>query len=156
MKKLPHGLISLTLAFLSISGGFYAIFIVNNLLAILYSIIMLLGFMVIIYSYCTKCPGRFTCGHIILGKLAALFPKRDEEAYSKWDYLGVIISFLLIIAIPQFYLWKIKWLFISFWTLLILAVMEINKHVCTKCLNNNCALCKNKHFQNHNLNNRKR
>jgi hypothetical protein len=141
-KNNKHGLISMTIFFAAILLGIIAIFKESSSMAISYIIFLLLGFISIIYSYCTKCAGRFHCGHIIIGKIAQQFPKRKQRAYSKSDYAGVIIPLLIMILFPQIFLWKITWMFISFWVLSIVAVLEINKYVCNKCQNSQCVMCK--------------
>jgi len=143
-----HGIISMIIFFAAIVLGIIAIFKESKSMAIGYIIFLLLGFISVIYSYCTKCAGRFNCGHVIIGKMAQRFPKREQGSYTGWDYLGVIIPLMVILLTPQFFLWKITWMFISFWILTIIAVWEIGKYVCTKCPNSQCKLCKNNCLKN--------
>jgi hypothetical protein len=53
------------------------------------------------------------------------------------------ISLLLIIFFPQFWLWKIKYLFILFWILLSISGAMILLFVCNKCDNKKCPACRN-------------
>jgi len=144
MKNLPHGIISLIFAGIAIFMGIVAVFADNMLVAILYVIANLLGFLIIVYSFCTKCAGRTKCGHIILGKITKFLPSREQSNYTFFDYAGVVVPFLFIVVFPQFYLIKHIWMLVLFWILMLIAVVEINKYVCTACVNSKCPMCKNK------------
>ncbi len=143
MKYNKHGIISIVVAFLAFVLAIAAISYNRSILAFIYILIILSGFVIIIYSYCTKCEGRFSCGHVVIGKIAQWLPHRVNSSYTNLDYMGVIIPFLIILIFPQIWLWKIKWMFVLFWILLIVAVFEIKKFVCTRCVNTKCVLCKN-------------
>jgi hypothetical protein len=144
MKNLPHGIISIILAGLAIFVGIIAVFEDSIILAMLYLAANILGFLIIVYSYCTKCAGRAKCAHVILGKITKLLPHREQSKYSFFDYAGVVVPFILIVAFPQFYLIKHFWMLIGFWLFLLVAILEINKYVCITCVNSKCLLCKNK------------
>ena len=144
MKKINHGIISLILAAISIGTGLYVIITVSLTYAIIYIAGTFLLFDLVIYAYCTKCPSRNCCGHILPGKLTKYFPKRKDGPYTFLDYMGVIIPIIFIFIFPQFWLWKNYFLFVVFWLSLLVAVFEINKFVCPPCLNTKCAFCRNK------------
>ena len=144
MKTHKHGIISIILFFFAIVLGTIAIINISFFIAKIYIILVIVGFLSVIYSYCTKCEARFNCGHVILGKIAKWLPKRKNTNYSFWDYLGVIIPMLIIILYPQVWLWKIKWMFVLFWLLCGISVFVISFYVCTSCKNSKCALCKGK------------
>jgi hypothetical protein len=142
-KKInKHGIISMILFFAAITLGIIAMSSESILCTIFYLVFLLIGFISVIFSYCTKCAGRFHCGHIIIGKIAQRFPRRKQTQYTKWDYIGVIIPLLIILLFPQPFLFKIKWMFIFFWILTIIAVFQIKLFVCTKCKNSQCFSCK--------------
>ena len=147
MKVNIHGIISIAIFFLGIIFSITAIYNESEIITIVYVALLLISFPVIIYSYCTKCAGRFNCAHVILGKLAQLMPKRKAGAYTPADYAGVLIPVIIIIAFPQLWLWKIKWMFVFFWLFTFIAVWEISRFVCTNCKNDRCVLCKNKRFR---------
>jgi len=144
MKNLPHGIISLTLAGIAIFLGIVAVFADNIFFGVIYLAVNILGFLIIVYSYCTKCAGRKKCGHVILGKITKFLPSREQSNYTLFDYAGVVVPFLFIVVFPQFYLIKHIWMLIVFWVLMLIAVLEINKYVCTACVNSKCLMCKNK------------
>jgi len=148
MKKLPHGIISIILAGIAIFIGTIALFYENYRLALVYILCLVSGFFIISYSYCTKCQGRTKCAHVVFGKITKLFPVRKQSNYSFLDYLGVVIPILFIVVFPQMYLLKNIWMFIAFWILLIVAILEINRFVCIVCTNSKCLLCKNECIKN--------
>jgi len=143
MKKFPHGLASMVIFGIALLVGFIPILEVSVLSATFYLMIIIFGFIIIIYSYCTKCDQRFDCGHIILGKIAKWLPKRSNDSYSTLDYLGVLVPIMLILFYPQPLLWQHKYLPYVFWLLLIISSTEIIFYVCPKCQNTKCTLCKN-------------
>ncbi len=143
MKNLPHGIISLFFTAAALLLGIFAISAGNLIYGIVYVVILITGFLVVIYSYCTKCSGRFNCGHVIFGKIAQRMPKRKSSSYSNLDFLGVMIPLILMMVIPQFWLWKTTWMFAAFWILMIVSVLEINRYVCSRCANSKCLLCRN-------------
>ena len=141
MKNLKHGIISIILAGISFVIAFLSIIQLSNVAAFIYLALILLGFISIIYSYCTKCEGRFNCAHVFIGKIAQVFPKRKDKGYSTFDYIGLLVPLVLIIGFPQYWLWKTPELLIPFWILFIVSGLEIKKYVCVKCLNTKCVLC---------------
>jgi hypothetical protein len=148
MKNLPHGIISIILAGIAMFIGFLAIYNTNQQMAFIFLIILILGFTIIAYSYCSKCALRNNCAHVVVGKITNLLPQRKQTNYTFWDFIGVIVPFFLILAIPQIYLIKNIWMLVTFWGLFLLAYLEINKFVCTKCLNSKCPMCKNRCIKN--------
>ena len=106
---------------------------------------MSVSFLIVIYSYCTKCKcHEKNCAHLIVGPIAKFMPKREMNKYTIMDYIGVFIPILLIILIPQYWLFKSIILLFLFWILLIVAFIEIIGFVCKTCGNDNCLLCRNK------------
>lgn len=144
MKNLPHGIISIILAGIAIFIGFLAVFDANQSIALIFLLTIVIGFIIIAYSYCSKCASRDNCAHVIIGKITKLLPGRRQTNYTFWDYAGVIVPFVLILIVPQIYLIKHLWMLISFWVLLVIAGLEVNIFVCTMCSNSKCSMCKNK------------
>jgi len=136
-----HGVWSLILIFLSIAVGTISIVLSSLVFALLYIIICLASFMIIVYSFCAKCPCRHhECGHILPGKLAKLMPKRAEGPYTLRDYSGVLIPFLFVIGVPQIWLAGRVQLMVMFWLLIIFALVEIVLKVCKGCGNKYCPI----------------
>jgi inner membrane protein involved in colicin E2 resistance len=145
MKDRKHGILSVLLVESSCIMAAFWLFVCNIMLGIIYCILLISLTFVVVYSYCCKCCCREkSCGHIIFGKITKILPKRMQGPYTYKDIFGVMISIGIILLFPQIWLIKNRLLFIIFWSLLILAVLEIVFFVCTKCDNSKCSLCKKK------------
>ncbi len=138
-----HGLISILLFTTSLLLGLTALIIESPYLGLGYGFLIIAGTLGISFFYCAKCPVRLTrCSHIIVGPLTRLFPERQSDQYGKLDYTVVIVILLFLIISPQYWLWNNITLLIGFWTTLLLAGLEINRFVCTRCDNTRCIACK--------------
>lgn len=83
--------------------------------AVLYLVGILLSCLVVIYSFCTKCPCRNTdCGHVIPGRLTRFFPRRAEGPYTFWDRTGIVVPIVFMTVFPQYWLLKQPRLFLPF------------------------------------------
>lgn len=133
-----HGVWSLVLVFVAIMIGAVSIKQSSIFIALVYIGLSLVSLVIVIYSFCSKCPCRHDCGHVLPGKLTELLPKRVQGPYEKLDYFGVSLPFLFIIGFPQFWLVAQLQLIVTFWVLLIIAVIEITKKVCKGCGNKLC------------------
>ncbi|MBM7867592.1 hypothetical protein GTO89_12565 [Heliobacterium gestii] len=141
LKDRFHGVLSIGIIGLSFVLGFAAILPFSSSLAFGYLIVLVVAVPVIVFSYCSKCLCRgHACGHVFPGKLTRWLPERKTRTYRLADYLGVIVPFLLMVGIPQYWLWKNAFLFGAFWTLLAIAVAEIRAFVCKGCGNEHCPL----------------
>ncbi len=141
MTRKQHGVLSLIWLIIAIGIGAFSIFQSSAPLTITYLGANAVLFMVVVYSYCSKCPCRLhSCGHIMPGKLTILLPGRKEEKYNLLDFLGVTIPLLIIIIFPQFWLVKHSLFLVFFWVLIIITLIEIRLSVCKECDNNYCPL----------------
>src|SRR4030042_4644100 len=103
MKEKIHGIISLFIFPGTMIISFVGIKIFSATLALIYLIAAIISFLIIIYSYCTKCKcHKDNCMHIIPGLITKILPKRKIGKYKLRDYVGVFIPFILIISIPQY------------------------------------------------------
>ena len=138
-----HGLISISLFFLTQVLALTTLLLEFSILGLAYVALLVVALLVIIYFYCAKCPVRLTdCGHVIVGPVTRIFPDRKEEGYTKLDYTAVIGSLTLLILLPQVWLWKYPEYLAGFWIALVMAGAEINHYVCTRCNNVHCIGCK--------------
>jgi hypothetical protein len=136
-----YGVWSLILIFLAVAVGVVAIARFSKLIALMYIIVSLVSFIIIVYSFCAKCPCRQSeCGHVLPGKLTKLLPNRAEGFYTKRDYFGVLIPLLLMLGIPQIWLAARLQLMIIFWALFIIAGVEIAIKICKSCENRYCPI----------------
>lgn len=138
MKHRIHGVISLVLAVCAFVIGLASVLAESLVTGAFYAALMLSGPVLIIASFCTKCPCREEgCGHILPGMLARYLPRR-EGPYSLRDLLGMGAPLAGLILFPQPWLWRRKPLWAAFWALFAVALAEIRLCVCTACRNENC------------------
>ena len=108
MKHRIHGVISLVLAVCAFVIGLASVLAESLVTGAFYAARMLCGPVLIIASFCTKCPCREEgCGHILPGMLARYLPRR-EGPYSLWDLLGMGAPLAGLILFPQPWLWRRK------------------------------------------------
>jgi hypothetical protein len=106
-----------------------------------YLLISLFGGMIVVYSFCAKCPIRTTgCRHIIIGPLTRILPQRKEAPYTAVDIFFMTIAIMAIVGFPQFSLISKIPLFISYWVTAILLFLEITLFICRGCGNVYCPV----------------
>ena len=135
-----HGITSLLLVALASLLGFVAMLLQNRLWALFFlALLPLLGYIILV-SFCARCPCKAHCGHVLPGKIAAHFPGKPG-AYRISELLGVSLSILLLLGLPQYWLWQIPLLVVFYWILLGIALSQIRLAVCPACRNSYCPLC---------------
>ena len=153
MKKSAniHGIISLLLIFDAIAVALVSIGQQSMLMAGIYLFLFILALVVIAVTYCTKCICRNNCHHLIIGWLSRKLSKPKPSNYTTNDLIfGVVLPFLPVIVIPQFYLYQNMLHFILYWLLLGISVAEVTFYVCKGCRNTKCAMCRTKQFAKQN------
>lgn len=144
MKKF-HGVLSLGLILAAVGVGVYAIARSSVILAAFYIGLTVIGILLVVYSFCSKCACRsHACSHIIPGKITGLFPTRAQAGYTGLDISLTMLALLVILFFPQYWLLQSVLLLGLFWVLMVSAVAEILLTVCPGCNNKICPLCKNK------------
>lgn len=137
-----HGVFSLLLIVAAVFSAILWLFQTALLAAWIYVIIAAVAPVVVVYSYCAKCPCRFSdCGHVFPGKLTRILPQRESSDYEIGDYLGMLLPLVLLFGYPQYWLWNAGGAFALFWALLLLAGAEIIVYVCKGCRNDLCPVC---------------
>ena len=107
-----------------------------------YIAVIIIANPIVLYSYCAKCLCREdACSHVIPGKLTRLLPARKQGPYSFRDYSATAMSLAALVGFPQFWLWRSKGLWILFWILITIGLVEILFFVCRSCRNANCPNC---------------
>jgi hypothetical protein len=90
----------------------------------------------------SKCLCREeACSHVFPGMLTRLLPTRKQGPYTIGDYFWTGVSLIALLGFPQVWLWQHKTLFVVFWILLIVGLIEILFLVCPRCQNENCPNC---------------
>lgn len=141
-----HGFVSTLLIFISFGIGIASIAYYSIWLSIVSLFTIVMSFLIISVFYCSKCKCRDKCNHLILGKISILFTKSNPGKYTFNNLIaGVIVPMLIVIALPQYWLFKQPVLLISYWIIFAFAGLEIYFFICTRCLNDKCSMCRNKH-----------
>ena len=84
MKTKIHGIISLLLFTGVIIIGVIGINKFSKIFTLAYLLIVTISFLIIIYSYCTKCKCyKDNCAHLIVGIIAKYLPKRKIHQVSE-------------------------------------------------------------------------
>jgi hypothetical protein len=137
--RLFSGILSLLLVLIALTFGNYIIFEHSALYGYIHLMIILTSFLIVLYSFCAKCPCRLdNCGHYFPGKLTLLLPKRTPGKYTVSEFFGTTTALAAMIGFPQFWLLKNINYFSWFWTALLIAAILIRTSVCPACDNKEC------------------
>jgi hypothetical protein len=138
-RRQIHGIFSLLILAAAVLTATYAIVLSSLMWAVLYIVGILLSALVVVYSFCTKCPCRNTdCGHVIPGKLTQVFPAREEGPYTFRDKTGIVVPIVFMIVYPQYWLLSQPAYSVLFAVLLLIAAADIQFFVCRGCNNKYC------------------
>lgn len=140
MTRQHHGLVSLGFIFFAVAVGYYAIFPFSTFLAAGYVVIGVLSGLLIMLAYCTKCPVKESCSHIIPGRIAELLPPRRSGPYTLFEYAVVAFAVGVLVLVPQYWLLSNYWLLALFWGLLLIGFVDLRLCVCRGCGNMYCPL----------------
>ena len=144
--KVP-GVGSLIVVCIGLIFGAIPLFMESIYLGIIFTLLLVLSFLFLLYSYCRQCPHVIngTCRHVVIGLLVKkLFKLKEAKPYRlKEIWIGILPIIFLILAM-QYWLLQYFIFFIGFWIMIVLGVIIIRLAVCTSCENTHCALCKNK------------
>ncbi|MBN2008910.1 hypothetical protein JW960_06155 [candidate division KSB1 bacterium] len=139
-----HGIVSLIFVLISFIIGVNAIAYDSVILSAVNAFSILAFFYVVPVTYCAKCRTREQCNHYIFGKISVMLSKFRDEPYRPADWLPVVLIMLAIIVLPQYWLAKHVYLLVSYWVLFAVAGIEVLTFICPNCLNQKCALCRNR------------
>lgn len=136
-----HGVFSLILILAAVAMALFYILRISLGWGLVYLAIVILANPLILYSYCAKCSCRKTaCSHILPGRLAQWLPARKPGPYSIMDYIGTATSLGILLGFPQVWLWHNLAMFILFWMVLLVGLVEILFFVCHACDNDHCPI----------------
>ena len=139
MTRTFHGILSLLILAAAAAVATLAILQTSVIWAVLYLVGLFLSALVMIYSFCTKCPCRKnSCRHVIPGMLTRFFPARPEEPYTFWDKTGVVVPIVFFIVFPQYWLLQHPVYLSTFVALCLVAAADIQFFVCRGCGNRFC------------------
>ncbi len=106
--------------------GFYTIIIQSVIAGFFYLIILVIDSLIMAYFCCTKCKfNKTACRHIVPGKLTKYLPEPKSKEFKIYKTnLSLYLTTAIIIIIPQYWLWNFKYLFVFFWILVIINIIE--------------------------------
>ena len=133
-----HGLFSIGLVVMAVALAAVTALLTSSVLGLGYLALSALALLGIFYAFCAKCPCRLSCGHVLPGMLASRFVSCEPGPYSKVETAIVMAALLLLLGLPQAWLWRYPILLIAFWLSAIVAVIEIRSFVCRACDNTFC------------------
>jgi hypothetical protein len=144
-KNNIHGIISLILFFITLGIGVASIVIYSVFIGFISFFTILIALIMVSILYFSKCKCRDNCNHVIIGKISVLLSKYKPGNYKSNDLVfGIIIPMFIAIALTQYWLLKTPMLFIFYWVVFVLAIVEIYFFVCNNCLNKKCSMCRHK------------
>jgi len=139
MTKRLHGITSLGLVAVATVIAAIAMFQTSWVLGVVYLALCAVSLLSIVYAYCAKCPCKERCAHVFLGRAAMSF-NRQPGPYSTAELTALILSLLLLLGFPQFWLWRYTGLFVAYWVLSGIALVQVRIVVCRTCENVYCSL----------------
>jgi hypothetical protein len=140
MSTRAHGVTSISLVGIAIVIAAAVMSQVSWLLGALYLVGCLVALLGIVYAFCAKCPCRTHCAHVIFGKLATALTNRQQGPYARGEVAVVVGALFWLLGLPQIWLWRSLVLFVAFWGLNAVAVLQIRFAVCSSCENVYCPL----------------
>ena len=138
MRIQLHGITSLGLVLAAIVLAAVVMFQVSWALGVVYLVICVAALLVILYAYCAKCICRTHCGHVFPGKASMVFKNRQPGPYTTVEMAVTGLALLLLIGLPQAWLFRYTGSFIAFWVMTAIAVIQIRTIVCRACDNIHC------------------
>jgi hypothetical protein len=139
MKTRFHGFTSIGLVLIATIIAAVGMFRTSWALGVVYLAICAAAPGAILYAYCAKCPCKAHCAHVLPGK-AAMAISRGSGPYTTTELAVLAVAFLALMGLPQIWLWRYTGLFVAYWVLSIVAVVQIRTVVCRACDNVFCPL----------------
>ncbi len=140
MKKQIFGILIFCILIATIGFGFYGISLNSPAAAVIYLSGCFILLILFTYVYCTKCPIRGRCVHVLMGLITRLMPRRREAPYMPYELLGTFAFFGFVAFFPLYWLIQNTPLLIVFLGLFI-SEWTINHFACCRgCGNKFCRL----------------
>ena len=138
MKTAIHGIMSLGLLCAAVITADAVLMRMSTLYGWLYLAVCAAAAGVVLATFCTKCPCRENCGHVLPGKIVKRLGDRQPGPYSLAELSATTLSILILLGLPQVWLWRYPSALAVFWALVIGAVIQIRLIVCRACGNAHC------------------
>lgn len=140
MNRMIYGTAGLILGILAVITGTYAILMQSVSVACGYLLLSMLCGVFITRFFCSKCPVKRTCVHILPGYMVRMWQEKSGP-YTSAEILITCLLFAIIILPPQIFLLASPGLFIQFWICMVLAAVFSNRFLCPCCGNRFCPFC---------------
>jgi hypothetical protein len=138
MRSRFHGITSIGLLLVAIAIAVVVMFRTSLVLGVVYLVVCAVAPGAVLYAYCARCPCQTNCGHVFPGKLAAALTNRQPGPYTKVELAATGLALLLLLGLPQVWLWRYTGLFAAFWVLNAIALVQVRAAVCRDCDNAYC------------------
>jgi hypothetical protein len=138
MRTQLHGITSLGFVGIATLIAAVTMFQISLPLGGAYLLICGIASPVILYAFCAKCPCQAHCGHVFPGRVAKVFKRRPASPYTAGEVTMTGMMLLLLVGLPQFWLWQSPWILVAFWGLYAIALVQIRTVVCRACDNIYC------------------
>jgi hypothetical protein len=135
-----HGVTSLLLVGIATVLAIIVMFQASLWLGVAYLVVCAIAPQVVIYAYCAKCVSRRFCAHVLPGRAAQRYD-RQPGPYTRLELVAMSLGLLALLGLPQPWLWGHTGLFIAYWVLTGIALVQIRIVVCRSCRNIHCPLC---------------
>lgn len=139
MNREINGVVSLGLVALATAVAAVALFRVSRIWGLVYLAANATVPFDILYFYCAKCPCKENCAHVLPGKAAMIFA-REPGPYTALELGMITLSLLTLIGLPQIWLWRYPLIFLLYWLLIGVALVQIRLILCRTCGNVYCPL----------------
>ncbi len=139
MSRQFYGVSSLALLGVGAVLAAIAMFHASVVLGIVYLVICVAAPNALVRAFCAKCSCKAHCGHIFPGRAAQRYA-RPAGPYTAAEWATLAVTALAWIGLPQVWLWQLPGLFVAYWLLTGVALVEIRLVMCRNCSNVFCPL----------------
>jgi len=137
MKK-RYGILSMLCLLFAVFLALFQIYTQHSGWALVYLLLSAASGLMIVLAFCTKCPVKSDCAHVLPGRTARLFKDRNPGPYTRSELLITFIGMGMIILFPQIWLIHNLIHLFLFWLLTIIGLILIVRKICHSCGNIDC------------------
>ena len=114
-------------------------------LGLAYAVLAMLSLVAITALFCTKCSDRDRCCHVVFGPFARVLSKELRKGeYTTAELAVTSLGLAIVFVLPLGWLWRAPLALVVFLSFLLLASIDVRRHVCPACGNGACPLSRAK------------